>query len=203
MEFIAASNNKGKLKELVRILTAMGHSVISQSEAGITLEPEENGDSFEANAIIKARAICEACHKPTIADDSGIVVDALGGEPGVYSARYCGVHGDDEANNDKLLAAMKDVEDAKRTARYVSVVAVCLPNGAYITAKGECEGFVGRERKGKGGFGYDSIFNTADYAQRSYAQLSAEEKDAVSHRGRALANLAKALPQFIKNNYTQ
>ncbi|MEG0178828.1 MAG: XTP/dITP diphosphatase [Oscillospiraceae bacterium] len=198
MEFIAASNNEGKLKELARILTAMGHTVKSQKEIGITIEPIENGATFEENALIKARTICAECHLPTIADDSGLVVDALQGEPGIYSARYCGHHGDDEANNDKLLYNMQNVPCDKRTARFVSVIAVVLPNGEYITATGVCEGSVGYERRGTNGFGYDPIFNIAEYDNRSYSQLTNSEKDKISHRGKALANLAKMLPQFIK-----
>lgn len=198
MEFIAASNNEGKLKELARILKAMGHTVKSQKEIGITIEPIENGATFEENALIKARTICGECHLPTIADDSGLVVDALQGEPGIYSARYCGHHGDDEANNDKLLYNMQNVPCDKRTARFVSVIAVVLPNGEYITATGVCEGSVGYERRGTNGFGYDPIFNIAEYDNRSYSQLTNSEKDKISHRGKALANLAKMLPQFIK-----
>ncbi|MEG2054675.1 MAG: non-canonical purine NTP pyrophosphatase, partial [Oscillospiraceae bacterium] len=109
MQFVAATNNKGKLKEIKRILEKMGHTVKSQGEMGITLEPDENGTTFEANALIKAKAICEVCNLPTVADDSGIEVDFLHGEPGVLTARYAGVHGDDEANNDKLLLALKGV----------------------------------------------------------------------------------------------
>ena len=116
MEFVAATNNAHKLAEMRRILVRMGHTVLSQREAGVLLEPEETGATFEANAAIKAQAVCEACRKPTIADDSGLCVDALGGAPGVYSARYSGVHGDDGANNRKLLAALEGVPAARRAA---------------------------------------------------------------------------------------
>ena len=117
MEFIAATNNPGKMAEMRRILERMGHTVRSQREAGVTLEPEENGTTFAENARIKARAICEAAGTATIADDSGLCVDALDGAPGVYSARYCGRHGDDEANNDKLLEELAGVPEGKRAAR--------------------------------------------------------------------------------------
>lgn len=130
MEFIAATNNAHKLAEMRRILVRMGHTVLSQREAGVLLEPEETGTTFEENAAIKAQAICEACQKPTIADDSGLCVDALDGAPGVYSARYAGVHGDDGANNRKLLAALQGVPAAQRTAHFTSAVCVWLQTAA-------------------------------------------------------------------------
>ena len=132
MEFIAATNNPGKMAEMRRILERMGHTVRSQREAGVTLEPEENGTTFAENARIKARAICEAAGTATIADDSGLCVDALDGAPGVYSARYCGRHGDDEANNDKLLEELAGVPEGKRAARFVSSICVCLPGGRWL-----------------------------------------------------------------------
>ena len=130
MLICAATGNAGKLKEIRRILEAQGHEVKSQKELGITLEPEETGTTFAENALIKAKAICEASGLPTLADDSGLMVDALGGAPGVYSARYCGRHGDDEANNDKLLAEMADVEEGKRAAKFVSAVCFTCPRAA-------------------------------------------------------------------------
>ena len=122
MKICAATGNAGKLRELRRILEAQGHEVVSQKELGITIEPDETGTTFAENALIKAETICKASGLPTIADDSGLCVDALGGAPGVYSARYCGHHGDDEANNDKLLDAMKEVPEGKRGAKFVSAV---------------------------------------------------------------------------------
>lgn len=136
MEFIAATNNPGKMAEMRRILERMGHTVRSQREAGVTLEPEENGTTFAENARIKARAICEAAGTATIADDSGLCVDALDGAPGVYSARYCGRHGDDEANNDKLLEELAGVPEGKRAARFVSSICVCLPGGRCAVFEG-------------------------------------------------------------------
>lgn len=198
MEFVAATGNAGKLKELRRILEQMGHTVVSQREAGILLEPEETGKTFTENAQIKAKAICKACGKPTVADDSGLCVDALDGAPGVYSARYCGRHGDDEANNDKLLAEMKShPKQALRTAAFVSVVCVCMPDGRLLTAEGRCPGWVGYERRGDNGFGYDPLFCVPAYQNRSYAELTDAEKDAVSHRGAALRKLEKELPGFL------
>ena len=208
MLICAATGNAGKLKEIRRILEAQGHTVKSQKELGITLEPEETGTTFDENALIKARAICEAAGLPTLADDSGLSVDALGGAPGVYSARYCGRHGDDEANNDKLLAALAGVEEGRRTAKFVSAVCFYLPGGRSLTVLGECPGRVGFERAGSNGFGYDPLFipnevglaggGKAPNAQsRSYAQLADWEKDAISHRGVAMAKLDRELPAFL------
>lgn len=194
MLICAATGNAGKLKEIRRILEAQGHTVKSQKELGITLEPEETGTTFAENARIKARAICEAAGLPTLADDSGLAVDALDGAPGVYSARYCGRHGDDEANNDKLLAALGDLPREKRSARFVSAVCLWLPDGRSLTAMGECPGWVGFERRGTNGFGYDPIFYVGE---KSYAELTDEEKDGLSHRGKALALLEQAMEAFM------
>lgn len=200
MEFIAATNNAGKMKEIRRILERMGHTVESQREAGISLEPEETGTTFAENAMIKAKAICAVSGKPTIADDSGLCVDALKGEPGVYSARYCGRHGDDEANNDKLLENMAGVPQQSRTARFVSNVCVALPDGRHFTFEGECRGWIGFERQGTNGFGYDPIFNVEYYGGRSYAQLTDEEKDVVSHRGMAMRYMELHLPELLADS---
>ena len=209
MEFIAATNNPGKMAEMRRILERMGHTVRSQREAGVTLEPEENGTTFAENARIKARAICEAAGTATIADDSGLCVDALDGAPGVYSARYCGRHGDDEANNDKLLDAMQAVPAGQRGAKFVSAVCFILPDGRHLTCMGECPGSIAFERLcGDYGFGYDPLFIPTDCGVgkhdkrpntegRSYAQLTPDEKDAISHRGNALAVLEQQLPGFL------
>ena len=210
MEFVAATNNAHKLAEMRRILVRMGHTVLSQREAGVLLEPEETGATFEANAAIKAQAVCEACRKPTIADDSGLCVDALGGAPGVYSARYSGVHGDDGANNRKLLAALEGVPAARRAAHFTSAVCVWLPGGRHAVYVGRCPGAIGFEEKGENGFGYAPLFIPdevglpgrgaacgANAAQRTYAQLSADEKDAISHRARALALMERELPAFL------
>ena len=208
MLICAATGNAGKLKEIRRILEAQGHEVKSQKELGITLEPEETGTTFAENALIKAKAICEASGLPTLADDSGLMVEALGGAPGVYSARYCGRHGDDEANNDKLLAALADVEEGKRAAKFVSAVCFYLPESRFVTYLGECPGRVIFERRGTNGFGYDPLFvpDEVGLAEgdvrpntegRTYAQLEAFEKDAISHRGKAMALLDKNLAAFL------
>ena len=140
MKICAATGNAGKLRELRRILEAQGHEVVSQKELGITIEPEETGTTFAENALIKAETICKASGLPTIADDSGLCVDALDGAPGVYSARYCGHHGDDEANNDKLLEKLAAVPMERRGAKFVSAVCLWLPDGRHLTALGECPG---------------------------------------------------------------
>ena len=214
MEFIAATNNPGKMAEFRRILTRLGHTVQSQKEAGVALEPEETGETFSENAQIKARAICEATGKATIADDSGLCVDILDGAHGVYSARYCGHHGDDEANNDKLLQTLADVPEGQRAAQFVSCVCVCLPTQNAVRCavfRGECPGRIAFERWGTNGFGYDPIFIPDEVgvpgtdkalpneAGRTYAELSAGEKDAISHRGRAIALMETQLPGFLED----
>ena len=208
MKICAATGNAGKLRELRRILEAQGHEVVSQKELGITIEPEETGTTFAENALIKAETICKASGLPTIADDSGLCVDALDGAPGVYSARYCGHHGDDEANNDKLLAAMQAVPAGQRGAKFVSAVCFILPDGRALEVEGECPGRIAFTlQNGDYGFGYDPLFIPDEYGapdgkrpnteRRSYAQLTPDEKDAISHRGNALAALEKQLPSFL------
>lgn len=208
MTVCAATNNPGKLKELRRILEKAGHTVKSLRELGITLDPEETGATFAENARIKAAAFCAASGLPTVADDSGLCVDALGGAPGVFSARYAGVHGDDEANNRKLLAEMQAVPAGQRAARFVSAVCFMLPDGRALTVEGVCPGSVAFAPAGENGFGYDPLFipdevglpggGKAPNAEgRSYAQLEDWEKDAISHRGVAMAKLDKELPAFL------
>ena len=193
MKICAATGNAGKLRELRRILEAQGHEVVSQKELGITIEPEETGTTFAENALIKAETICKASGLPTIADDSGL----------------CGHHGDDEANHDKLLAAMQAVPAGQRGAKFVSAVCFILPDGRHLTCMGECPGSIAFTRLcGDYGFGYDPLFIPADCGVgkhdkrpntegRSYAQLTPDEKDAISHRGNALAELEKQLPSFL------
>ena len=187
MKICAATGNAGKLRELRRILEAQGHEVVSQKELGITIEPDETGTTFEENALIKAETICKASGLPTIADDSGLCVDALEGAPGVYSARYCGRHGDDEANNDKLLENMQDVPAEQRGAKFVAAVCFILPTGRHLTCRGECPGKVAFARlAGDYGFGYDPLFipdecgvgkaeKRPNTEGRSYAQLTPDD----------------------------
>ena len=194
MKLVLASNNKKKLTELREILSSAGFEVISQAEAGCDFEAEENGTTFAENAYIKAKAAMDACGLPAIADDSGLCVEALGGEPGVYSARYSGSHEHtDEQRNDYLLAKLGTQKD--RRAKFVSSIACCFPDGRVIRAEGECTGTIGFEPKGENGFGYDPLFITDDYPGRTMAELTPEEKNAVSHRGRALKLFKKEIMQ--------
>ncbi len=190
MKLIIASNNKGKLREFKKILEPMGYEVLSQREAGINVEVEENGETFEENARIKAKAIYEFSGCATLSDDSGIVVDALGGRPGVYSARYGTPDLDDEGRTALLLKEMQGVPDEKRTARYVAVIHFIKENGEEISVRGECEGKIGYEPVGENGFGYDPVFI---YGDKTFAQHTEEFKNSVSHRANALKKLQQAL----------
>ncbi len=196
MKFIIATHNMKKQAEMQRILSPLGVEVLTAEMAGVTLtDVEETGATFEENAVLKAENGCSESGLPCIADDSGLSVDFLGGEPGVYSARYCGKHGDDEANIQKLLKKLEGVPEEKRTARFVSVVCVCFPDGRKLTVDGKCEGKIGFEKHGDNGFGYDPVFMVG---QKSFAELSADEKDKISHRGNALRKLAQVLPEYLK-----
>ncbi len=187
---VAATNNKNKLREFIEILAPLGYKVISLKEVGIEIDIEETGSTFEENSLIKAKAIMEATGKAALADDSGLVVDALGGEPGIYSARYC--EGTDSDRVAYLLEKMKDIPDTRRTARFVSVVTLCFPDGDVIQARGTCEGLITREPKGENGFGYDPVFYVEQY-KKTLAEVSADKKNAISHRGNALFELQKQL----------
>ncbi len=192
MDYIIATHNMKKRDELQRILSPLGIRVLLAEEAGIELtDVDETGTTFEENALLKAESGCKESGMPCIADDSGIAVDYLDGAPGVYSARYAGEHGDDEANNQKLLAALKDVPDEERGAAYVSVVCCVYPDGKVISARGECRGRIGYTPIGNGGFGYDPYFLPEEYGyEKTMAQLTADEKDAISHRGKAVREIA-------------
>ena len=194
MRFVIASNNKKKLTELKTILSGFGAQVVSQSEAGLDFEAEETGTTFEENALIKARAACAALGEPSIADDSGLVVDALGGQPGVYSARYGGE--DCQSDEDRVNLLLKNMQEkTDRRARFVSCIACVYPNGDVITARGECEGMITLAPRGEGGFGYDPVFGLPGKGM-TMAELSAEEKNAVSHRGAALRNFEEKLRKY-------
>ncbi len=195
MEIIAATKNKGKVAELKSILSVYGFDVISQDEAGIEAEVCESGSTFLENALIKARAVALLCDCAVIADDSGICVNALGGEPGIYSARYSGVHGDSEANNRKLLAELSDKNN--RSAYFECAVALVLPDGEELTAGGRTEGRILEAPSGENGFGYDCIFYS-DELGKSFGVASDEEKNAVSHRAKALKNLCCKLDRYLK-----
>jgi XTP/dITP diphosphohydrolase len=195
MIVVAATQNAHKIRELTEITKDFGMRVLSRAEAGIPdFEIEEDGATFEENSLKKARAIMEYSGMAAIADDSGLVTDALGGAPGVHSARFAGVAGAsaDAANNRKLLALLSDVPDAERTGRFVSVVTLVFPDGRAIAARGACEGRIGREERGSGGFGYDPLFTPLG-REKTFAELSAEEKNEISHRAKALAALRERL----------
>ncbi len=183
---ILASRNKGKLKEIHAILEKFGMETISRDDAGLpTFEVEETGTTFEENSYIKAKAILDIAHTITIADDSGLEVDALGGAPGVYSARYAGEGCTPADNDEKLLRELKDVPEEKRGAAFVSVITMLFPNGDKLVARGECRGHIATQLRGEGGFGYDPLF-IPDGENRSFGEMSGEEKNRISHRARSL-----------------
>lgn len=196
MDFLIATHNMKKRDELQRILSPLGVHVLTADEAGVDLtDVEETGTTFEENALLKARSGCKEGKMPCIADDSGLCVDALDGAPGVYSARFAGEHGNDDKNNEKLLSLLSDVPPEKRTARFVSTVACVFPDGRELVVRGECEGRIGYEKRGENGFGYDPLFYVGE---RTFAEFTPEEKDAVSHRGNALRALTEALPAYLE-----
>ncbi len=188
MKIVVASGNRAKLREISQIFT--GHEIISMQDAGFAEDIEENGCTFEENALIKARAVQQKLHCAALADDSGLCVDYLNGAPGIYSARFCGVHGDDAANNRLLLEKMKGVEEKDRGAYFESCVALVLEDGKSITATGRTYGRILEKEVGNGGFGYDPLFYSFDL-NKGFGEATAEEKNSVSHRGRALALLAQ------------
>lgn len=196
---VVATGNAHKVVEIEAILSSSmpGTRFVSIKELGDFPDPEETGDTFEENAFIKAQAAHEATGLPAVADDSGLVVDALGGAPGVYSARYAGVHGDDAANNAKLLSELRDVPASERTARFTSCVAY-VDSRARLCGIGHCEGRVGFEERGGHGFGYDPLFLPDDTPGKTMAELEPQEKNAISHRFHALQALAAALGEDAK-----
>ncbi|MDD4546719.1 MAG: RdgB/HAM1 family non-canonical purine NTP pyrophosphatase [Oscillospiraceae bacterium] len=199
MRFIVATHNYKKLKELSRILKPLGIDAVTDIEIGAKLEEvEETGTSFEENAFIKAQSACKQSGLPAIADDSGLEVDALGGEPGVHSARYAGDNATDADRNLKLLAKMASVPEDKRTARFISAICCVFPNGDKVTAGGECDGRIGYEPVGENGFGYDPLFIVA--SGHSYAELTIEDKDIISHRGNALRLFAVKLQSYLEGH---
>ncbi len=195
MKLVLATNNSGKLREIRQIMD--GYEIVSLEEIGIDADVEENGKTFEENALIKAREICRMCNLPTISDDSGLCVDFLNGEPGIYTARYAGEEKDDEANIQKLLSALKDVPEKDRGAAFVSAAAVCFPDGDELVVRGECRGIIITEKRGNGGFGYDPVFFTELFG-RTFAELSSEEKNAISHRKIAFQKLKEELDKTLK-----
>lgn len=193
---VVATGNAHKVTEIEAILGPImeGYRFCALGELGDFPDPVEDGDTFLDNALIKARAaLAETGLGIAVADDSGLVVDALGGAPGIFSARWAGAHGDDEANNDKLLREMADVPDGRRGAHFHSTVVLVRADGSVLTGEGDCPGRIGRERRGTNGFGYDPLFLLDDVPGRTMAELSPAEKNRVSHRFRALEDLASRL----------
>lgn len=194
MTFIIATKNKKKLAEMERILSPLGIRAVSEKDSGFAFpEVEENGATFAENALLKARSACKVSGMPSVADDSGLCEDALDGAPGIYSARYAGEHGDDAANNALLLKKLGDLPIEKRTARFKCAVACAFPDGSEFTVEGVCEGCIGFEESGKGGFGYDPLFYVNSL---SFAELNDSEKDKLSHRGKALEKMAEKLSEM-------
>lgn len=193
MKLVLASNNAHKLEEMRAILSALRMEVVSQREIGLSIEPDESGETFEENSYIKAKTIMDVCGLPTIADDSGLMVDALNGAPGVYSARF----GGEKCKTDRdrleyLLEQMKTVPDEERGAKFVSVITMLTSDGKKITARGECHGIILRQAQGENGFGYDPVFFVPE-KNCSFAQLSSAEKNQISHRAKALAAFAEII----------
>lgn len=195
MKFIMATNNAHKVIELSRILLPLGIEVVSAKDAGITLDDvEETGTTFAENAFLKANSAYKKIGMSVVADDSGLCVDALDGRPGVYSARYGGEGATDSEKNAKLLDELRNVDDANRTAHFTSAICCILEDGTRIDVEGICNGKIAFEPHGNGGFGYDPIFICGD---KCYAELSGEEKDAISHRGIALRKLKAELEKYL------
>lgn len=190
MVIVVASKNKGKLKEFSRILNPLGYTVIGMEDAGFNIDIVEDGKTFCENAQIKAMAIHQVTGKPVVADDSGLCIDTLGGSPGVYSARYAGEETPYHEKISKLLTELESTPKEERTARFECAICYVDSNSEVRFFEGSCEGYIGYEPKGENGFGYDPIFYIGD---KSFSQLSNEEKDLCSHRGKALNKFAKGI----------
>ena len=200
LKLVLASRNKKKIAELETLLGALSSKVqvLSLDDVGFTDDIVEDGDTFAANSLIKASVPARLGYIG-VADDSGLAVDALDGAPGVYSARYSGEGAGDGENNKKLLAALADVPDEKRTARFCTVVTCAFPDGTNFQVEGICEGRILHAPAGEGGFGYDPLFYYEPFG-KSFAELTADEKNAVSHRGKAMRAFVQKLTEYIENN---
>lgn len=189
---IFATGNAGKMKEIRSILADLGMEILSMKEAGVDIAIEEDGKTYEENALIKARAVAAVTGDIVLADDSGLEIDFLNQEPGVYSARYLGEDTPYSVKNANLISRLEGVSDEKRTARFVCAIAAVLPDGRELTTRAAIEGRIGYEEKGEGGFGYDPIFYVPEL-ERTTAELTEEEKNQVSHRGKALQLMKEEL----------
>ena len=192
MKIIFATGNQNKMKEITAIMADTGIEVLSLKDAGIDVDIIEDGDTFEANAIIKAKAIMEMTGEIVLSDDSGLEIDYLNKEPGIYSARYMGEDTSYQIKNAKLIERLDGVPDEQRTARFVCAVAAVFPDGKTVTTRGTMEGIIGYEERGGNGFGYDPILFLPEYQQTS-AELAPAEKNRISHRGKALREMKKYL----------
>ncbi|WP_238884270.1 XTP/dITP diphosphatase [Clostridium sp. YIM B02551] len=201
-KLVLATNNKNKVKEIKEILSVFNLNIVTLKDLNIDVDVEENGTSFDENALIKASAIADILISKgyndfiVLSDDSGLEVDYLGGEPGIYSARYAGNHGDDEANNIKLLDKLKNVPKEKRKAKFICSIAMINNLGGNKVVKGEVHGIILDEPLGSSGFGYDPLFYYEPF-NKTFAQLSPEEKNKVSHRAKALIKLKEEMTSFV------
>lgn len=197
MKVILASKNQHKLTELSAILSQLGFDIALESEYGLDIDVEETGTTFEENSYLKAEAVMKASGLPVLADDSGLMVDALDGAPGVYSARY-GHKASDKERTAYLLENMKDVPEERRGAKFVCVITCLFPDGRKIVARGECPGVIARAPHGENGFGYDPVFYLPELGM-TYAELPSEQKNAISHRARALQDFCRKY-QEVQNH---
>lgn len=197
-KIVFATKNKGKMKEIIKIMEGMEIELFSMKEIGLDIDVLEDGTTFEENAVKKSVEIMKACNEITIADDSGLEIDYLNKEPGVYSARYLGEDTSYEYKNKVILDRLKDVPNEKRTARFVSVASAAFPDGKVISAKGIIEGIISDVPKGENGFGYDPIFYVPEYGMTT-AEMSIEEKNKISHRGKAFELLKLKLKDILED----
>ncbi|MET0960971.1 MAG: XTP/dITP diphosphatase [Psychrobacillus psychrotolerans] len=195
-QIIIATKNKGKAKDFEALFNPLGYEVKTLHDVAEEMEIEETGTTFEENALLKATSLANHLQSMVIADDSGLEIDTLDGRPGIYSARYAGEDKSDEANIEKVLKELEGTKESERTARFVCAIAVASPNKEPFTVRGTCEGFIGTERKGTNGFGYDPIFYVPS-EQKMMAELTAEQKGAISHRGNAIKKLSFVLEDII------
>ena len=193
--FVLASNNAHKLREFKEIFALLGFEVLSLKEAGVEVDPDENGTTFAENAMIKARAVYDLCKLPTVADDSGLCVDALNGEPGVYSARY-GNRPDDATRRQYLFERLEEVAAKDRNAHFTSAIACVMDDDTSFTVEGYCYGKIALTESGENGFGYDCMFCPDEYEGKTFAEISAEEKNLISHRGRALEKFTEKIKEM-------
>ncbi|MFR6009794.1 MAG: XTP/dITP diphosphatase [Christensenellales bacterium] len=193
---ILATNNKSKVKEISEMMSGSDITFVSLADAGINVEVEETGTTFEENALLKAREICKLSGKPTISDDSGLEIDALDGAPGIYSSRFMGEDTSYDIKNNALIEKLENVADPDRTARFRCCMALVLPDGREFVTEGAMEGIIAREPKGINGFGYDPILFIPEY-NRTSAELSSEEKNNISHRGEALRKMIEVIKKEL------